>query len=155
MVCSCPNGLVTSNMAPAHPHATSVTVYTALLNCELFLHYCSCSTVRDWIAVYPALFHSQNNIFSENIFSRGHATLHLAVSVGTSVRRYVRHVFELRAVFALPLLPNSPRLDCRVSGLVLEPWDSWLQLFFMHNVETFIHSFSSSSNSDVLMTWHF
>ena len=28
--CSCPNGLVTSNMAPAHPHATSVAVYTAL-----------------------------------------------------------------------------------------------------------------------------
>ena len=29
--CSCPNGLVTSNMAPAHPHATSVAVYPALL----------------------------------------------------------------------------------------------------------------------------
>ena len=28
--CSCPNGLVTSNMAPAQPHATSVTVYPAL-----------------------------------------------------------------------------------------------------------------------------
>ena len=25
--CSCPNGLVTSNMAPAHPHATSARVY--------------------------------------------------------------------------------------------------------------------------------
>ena len=29
--CSCLNGLVTSNMAPAHPHATSVAVYPALL----------------------------------------------------------------------------------------------------------------------------
>ena len=29
---SCPNGLVTSNMAPAHPHATSVAVYPAWLN---------------------------------------------------------------------------------------------------------------------------
>ena len=28
--CSCPNGLVTSNMSPAHPHATSVAVYLAL-----------------------------------------------------------------------------------------------------------------------------
>ena len=28
--CSCPNGLVISNMAPAHPHATSVAVYPAL-----------------------------------------------------------------------------------------------------------------------------
>ena len=27
------------------------------LNCERFLLYCSCPTVRDWIAVYPALFH--------------------------------------------------------------------------------------------------
>ena len=38
-----------------------------------------------------------------------------------SVRRSVhpsRNIFELRAVFALLLLPNRPRLDCRVSGLV-------------------------------------
>ena len=28
--CSCPIGLVTSNMAPAHPHATWVAVYPAL-----------------------------------------------------------------------------------------------------------------------------
>ena len=28
--CSYPNGLVTSNMAPAHPHATWVAVYPAL-----------------------------------------------------------------------------------------------------------------------------
>ena len=49
------------------------------------------------------------------IFSRGHATLHLAVSV----RRSVRHIFEFRVVFAVLLLPNRPRLDCRVSGLVL------------------------------------
>ena len=32
--CSCPNGLVTSNMAPAHPHATSVAVYPALFLVE-------------------------------------------------------------------------------------------------------------------------
>ena len=25
-------------------------------NCERFSHYCSCPAVRDWIAVYPALF---------------------------------------------------------------------------------------------------
>ena len=52
------------------------------------------------------------------VFSRGHATLRLAVSVGPSVRPSVRHISELRAVFALLLLPNRPRLDCRVSGLV-------------------------------------
>ena len=52
------------------------------------------------------------------VFSRGHATLHLAMSVGPSVRRSVRHISELRAVFALLPLPNRPRLSCRVSGLV-------------------------------------
>ena len=60
-----------------------------------------------------------------SIFSRGHATLHLAVSVGRSVgpsvRPSVRHIFDFRAIFALLLLPNRPRLDCRVSGLVLLP----------------------------------
>ena len=38
--------------------------------------------------------------------------------VGRYVRPYVGHIFEFRAVFALQLLPNRPRLDCRVSGLV-------------------------------------
>ena len=52
------------------------------------------------------------------IFSRGHATVHLAVSVGPSVRRSVRYIFEFRAVFTSLLLPNRPRLDFRVSGLV-------------------------------------
>ena len=35
-----------------------------------------------------------------------------------SVDRQIRHISELRAVFASMLLPNRPRLDCRVSGLV-------------------------------------
>ena len=52
-------------------------------------------------------------------FSRRHATLHLAVLVGSLVGRSVRHIFEFRAAFALTLLPNLPWLDCRVSGLVL------------------------------------
>ena len=33
--CSCPNDLVTSNTAPAHPHATRVAVYPALFPCSL------------------------------------------------------------------------------------------------------------------------
>ena len=53
-----------------------------------------------------------------SVFSRGHATLHLAVSVGPSVRP--SQIFlKLRLIFELPLLPNRPRLDCRVSGLVI------------------------------------
>ena len=50
------------------------------------------------------------------LFSRGHATLNLAVSVRPSVG----HISELRAVFALLLLPNRPQLDCHVSGLVTD-----------------------------------
>ena len=26
------------------------------MNCGRFLHYCSCPTIRDWIAVYPAFY---------------------------------------------------------------------------------------------------
>ena len=34
----------------------SVGRSVTFLNSERFSHYCSCPTVRDWIAVYPALF---------------------------------------------------------------------------------------------------
>ena len=34
----------------------SVRPSVTFLNYERFSHYCSCPTVRDWIAVYPALF---------------------------------------------------------------------------------------------------
>ena len=34
----------------------SVGPSVTFLNSERFLHYCSCPTVRDWIAMYPALF---------------------------------------------------------------------------------------------------
>ena len=39
-------------------------------------------------------------------------------SNGWLVARSFRNIFEFRAVFALLPLPNRPRLDCRVSGLV-------------------------------------
>ena len=59
---------------------------------------------------------------SSSVFSRGHATLHLAMSVGRSVCRSICHIFEFRAVFAILLLPSHPRLDCRISGLVKFPF---------------------------------
>ena len=34
------------------------------------------------------------------------------------VRRSVRHISEFRSIFAVLLLPNRPRLDCRVPDLV-------------------------------------
>ena len=56
-------------------------------------------------------------------FRRRHATLHVVASVGRSVGMSVGwsvdQIFEFQAVFALLLLLNRPRLDCRVSGLVL------------------------------------
>ena len=64
------------------------------------------------------LVFSKKGILAIVVFSRVHATLHLAVSVGRSVRQFVRHIFEFRAVFALLLPPNCPQLSCRVSGLV-------------------------------------
>ena len=33
-----------------------LAVYLVLFNCERFLHYCSGQTVRNWSALYPALF---------------------------------------------------------------------------------------------------
>ena len=48
------------------------------------------------------------------VISCGHATQHLAVTVGKSVG----NISELQTVFALLPLPNRPRLFCRVSGLV-------------------------------------
>ena len=38
-------------------------------------------------------------------------------SVRPSVHPFVRHISKLRLVFALLLLPNRPRLSCRVPGL--------------------------------------
>ena len=39
----------------------SVGRSVTFLNSEPFLRYCSCPTVRDWIAVYPALLSSIDN----------------------------------------------------------------------------------------------
>ena len=42
----------------------SVRPSVTFLNSEWFLHYCSCPTVRDWIAVYPALFLCWDGVWS-------------------------------------------------------------------------------------------
>ena len=43
---------------PCRSVGPSVRPSVTFLNSERFLQYCSCPTVRDWIAVYPALFKS-------------------------------------------------------------------------------------------------
>ena len=48
----------------------------------------------------------------------GHATLHSALSVGRSVCWLVPQHLWILSGFPLLLLPNHPRLDCRVSSLV-------------------------------------
>ena len=40
-------------------------------------------------------------------------------SFRSSVCPSVQNIFQLRAVLALLLLPNRPRLDCRIPGLVV------------------------------------
>ena len=42
--------------SPCRSVGPSVGPSVRFLNSERFSHYCSCPTVRDWIAVYPALF---------------------------------------------------------------------------------------------------
>ena len=62
----CPHSLTSPNLflflvADTRLHLAvsvgpSVRWSDTLLNCHWFLHYCSCPTVRDWIAMYLALF---------------------------------------------------------------------------------------------------
>ena len=70
----------------------SVRPSVTFLNSERFLHYCSCPTVRDWIAVYPALF-----IFpwlpSYGSFDKGHVfsffNLSFSMQIKFSVGSYL------------------------------------------------------------------
>ena len=50
------------------------------------------------------------------VFSRGHATLELAMSVDRSVGQLVRR--SVTSHFCFPLLPTRPRLKGSVYGLV-------------------------------------
>ena len=59
---------------------TSIRLSVTMLNCERFSHYRSCPTVRDWIAVYPALFNlvdiaQQNEIGQSSEKHNFHCTL--------------------------------------------------------------------------------
>ena len=64
----------------------SVGRSVTFLNSERFSHYCSCPTVRDWIAVYPALL----NLDFPIVFLVADTQLYkrLCPSVGRSVNWY-------------------------------------------------------------------
>ena len=95
-----------------------------MVNHSLIVYLLGLISLFKWSLIWSGNFKciwSMLKNFNHFVFSRGHATLQLAVSVGWSVSPSVHpshNLFELRAVFALLLLPNCRRLDCRVSGLV-------------------------------------
>ena len=62
--CSCPNDGVASNMAPAHPHATWVAVYPALL-LDIFVFYLFCP-----IFLFPLSFYFFLLFFSASMAMR-------------------------------------------------------------------------------------
>ena len=104
-----------------------------MVNHSLIIYLIGLISLFKWSLIWSGNFKciwSMLKNFNHFVFSRGHATLHLAVSVGWSVSPLVHlshNLFELRAVFAQLLLPIHPWLDCHVSGLV-----SFSCSFFWH-----------------------
>ena len=92
-----------SNLLDLMQTDTGLTVLSILIAKQI----CAKRAPHPWITNFaqrPCLLH---------IFSRGHVTLHLAVSVGpsvgpSSVHPLVGHISKLRVVFALLLLLNRP-----------------------------------------------
>ena len=52
------------------PLAMSVRPSVTFLNSKRFSQYCSCPTIRDWIAVYPALFYGGSTSIASKLDSR-------------------------------------------------------------------------------------
>ena len=73
-------------------------------------------------------------------------------SVGLSVGRSVGHIFEFRAVFVLLLLPNRPRLDCRVAGLVFR--SSWVICLIPLTKNTERYAFEKFTQFCLPFTFH-
>ena len=89
--CSCLSDQVSANTAPAHPNATGVAVYPALFILVAPKHLCklvalSVSQSFCWSVGQKGKYLMFTCPF---IFSRGNATLHLAMSVSRSVGRSV------------------------------------------------------------------
>ena len=57
------------------------------------------STMRLWLLRFSVILTSTSSIQQLNLFSRGHATLHLAVSVGPLVRWSIRNISKIASGF--------------------------------------------------------
>ena len=100
--CSCPNDLVTSNTAPAHPHATGVAVYLALLTL-LVRFFLSGSTWN--ISILLGMMQEFNHNMHDHVRARRQMTAsatrpqlnnkdddHTVVSI-TSIKDTIQYVF--------------------------------------------------------------
>ena len=115
----------------------SVGRSVTFLNSEWFLHYSSCPTVRDWIAVYPALVFSL--IEDEFLLSQKKQT---KKKTTTCLHKTYRHaltrvaevwVANVRTWFAFWLnKANTYKSRARLVILVTQCWDTMLG----HNVGT-------------------
>ena len=65
----------------------SVGPSVTFLNSKRFLHYCSCPTVRDWTAVYPALFLIHQNLHCSFLFDTAGTTRTSSEANKTAARR--------------------------------------------------------------------
>ena len=72
--CSCPSDQVTSNMAPAHPHATGVAVYPALL---IFNYTRTRAECRYWLQSIVIREHAQNIVKTLLFLSKMYIYIHV------------------------------------------------------------------------------
>ena len=114
---------------PSHLHKTGVAVHTALLINEMQLSF---TEMEKKLKELGAMF---KHILMSFVFSRWHATLHLAVSIGRSVGLSARQSVGpsvCRPIglshfwipggfcFTAPAQPSATvPMSCRVSGLVI------------------------------------
>ena len=78
---------VSVGMSVGRPVGPSVGRSVTFLNSKRFLHYCSCPTVRDWTAVYPALFLIHQNLHCSFLFDTAGTTRTSSEANKTAARR--------------------------------------------------------------------
>ena len=132
--CSCPNGLVTSYMAPAHLHVTSVALYPALFISKevyisifkpffgIFLPKNQTENLIYWQKFCRDIFPTLGNIYFQRIAKKlsflqpkNAINLHFLSILGTIKHRISYLVFELEAEILHRASPITNELVCKVS----------------------------------------